>query len=136
MLPFFYTFYRFGRGIWSAFKDPEFQVLLALTAIVLATGTLFYHENEGWTLLDSLYFSVVTLTTVGYGDLSPNNPAGKIFTMVYLIVGIGILFGFINTIAHYAVEDGKENGVFLPKRFRFRRTRTDDNAEAIAKIEA
>src|SRR5262249_36133807 len=111
---FFYTFYRFGRGIWNAFKDPEFEVLLVLTAIVLSTGTLFYHETEGWGVLDSLYFSVVSLTTVGYGDMSPHTDAGKIFTIAYLFVGIGILFGFINTIAHYAVEDSKANG-FLPK---------------------
>ena len=118
MLPFFYTFYRFGRGIWSAFKDPEFQVLLVLTAIVLGTGTLFYHEVQGWSLLNSLYFSVVTLTTVGYGDLYPTTDVSKIFTMIYLIIGIGILFGFINTIAHYAVEDSKAYG-FFPKRLEF-----------------
>lgn len=128
MIPFFYTFYRFGRGVWNAFKDPEFQVLLVLTGIVLACGTLFYHENQGWTLLDSLYFSVVTLTTVGYGDMYPTNDVSKIFTMIYLIVGIGILFGFINTIAHYAVEDSKRHG-FLPKGIRFGFGRHNDDED-------
>ncbi|HUO50170.1 MAG TPA: potassium channel family protein [Candidatus Paceibacterota bacterium] len=129
MLPFFYAFYRLGRGVLGAFKDPEFEVLLTLTAVVLATGTIFYHDVEGWTYLDSLYFSVVTLTTVGYGDLSPHSTVSKIFTMVYLLVGIGILFGFINTVAHYAIEDSRKNGVLIPKRnvFSFRRREVEPN---------
>lgn len=129
MLPFFYAFYRLGRGVWGAFKDPEFEVLLTLTAVVLATGTIFYHDVEGWTYLDSLYFSVVTLTTVGYGDLFPHTAVSKIFTMVYLIVGIGILFGFINTVAHYAIEDSRKNGILISKRnvFGFRRRKAEHN---------
>ena len=43
---------------------------------------------EGWNLLDSLYFSVVTLTTIGYGDLSPSTAASKIFTIFYIFVGL------------------------------------------------
>ncbi|MBI3033505.1 two pore domain potassium channel family protein [Candidatus Woesearchaeota archaeon] len=89
------------RKIRDLFKDHEFGVLGILVIITLLIGTIFYNHTEGWRYLDALYFSVITLTTVGYGDIYPTTDAGKIFTMVYLIVGVGIIFGFINFIAHH-----------------------------------
>jgi voltage-gated potassium channel len=47
---------------------------------LLLTGTLFYWHFEDWTVIEALYFSVVTLTTVGYGDFSPTTPGTQIFT--------------------------------------------------------
>ena len=54
--------------------------------------------------MDSLYFSVITLTTMGYGDFSPSTRAGKIFTMFYIFVGIGIISGFVNAVAERSME--------------------------------
>ena len=50
-------------------------------------------------VLDSLYFSVTTLTTVGYGDFFPKTDAGKMFTIFYILAGVGILLGFVNAVA-------------------------------------
>ena len=109
MLPFLYTFYRFGRSVKSALEDPEFEVLFTLLAILLLLGTFFYHGVEGWDYVDSIYFSVVTLTTVGYGDLAPHTDAGKLFTILYLLIGIGVLLGFVNTVAHHALQEGRDS---------------------------
>jgi voltage-gated potassium channel Kch len=46
-------------------------------------------------VLDALYFTIITLTTVGYGDLAPQTDPGKIFTMVYIFVGLSLISGFI-----------------------------------------
>jgi len=121
MLPFFYMFYRFGRSIWSALKDPEFEALFTLVAILLISGMFFYHSIEGWSYLNSLYFSVTTLTTVGYGDFSPHTDAGKIFTMIYLFIGIGILLSFLNVVAQQTVIENK-NGKLLSERLGLRST--------------
>ena len=107
MLSLLYTLYRFGRGLWGALKDPEFEALFTLVVIVLALGTTFYHLEEGWSWLDSLYFSVITLTTVGYGDMTVQTAGGKIFTIVYLFFGIGILLAFINAVAHHALIESR-----------------------------
>jgi len=50
-------------------------------------------------LLDSFYFTVVTLATVGYGDLSPTTPASKIFTVIYIFLGVSIFVTFVGMLA-------------------------------------
>ncbi|MGB7873685.1 MAG: potassium channel family protein [Anaerolineales bacterium] len=99
MPAFLILFFRFLRSLWSGLKDPEFRSLFYWVAGFLALGTWFYARVEGWSILDSLYFSVITLTTVGYGDFSPQTPTGKIFTMIYILVGLGLISGFVYLLA-------------------------------------
>lgn len=134
MLTFFYTLYRFWRGLRAGFHDPEFQALFTLAAIMLGVGTITYHATEGWSWLDSLYFSVTTLTTLGIGDLYPHTVGGKIFTMIYLVIGIGILLGFISALAEHAVRDTRENPTLIQRAAsysgRFLRRRREPSADA------
>jgi len=104
VVPFVTVLVRFVRAVASSWRDPEFRGLFTLVVVTLLTGTLFYKQAEGWSFLDSLYFSVVTLTTVGYGDLSPATTAGKVFTIVYIFVGLGIVLGFVNAVAERSLE--------------------------------
>jgi voltage-gated potassium channel len=52
-----------------------------------------YSTVEGWSVVDAFYFSVTTLTTVGLGDLAPTTTMGKLFTVVYIFAGLGIILG-------------------------------------------
>ena len=99
MIAFLLTLARFFRAVWCGLKDPEFRGLLALAGAMLLSGTLFYRSVEGWSVLDSAYFSVATLTTVGYGDLAPSTPGSKVFTIVYILVGVGVLVAFVGRLA-------------------------------------
>jgi len=87
------------RAIWVLRRDPQFVSLALLAAVAIASGTGFYTLVEGLRVVDAFYFSVVTLTTVGYGDFAPKTDAGKLFTAVYVLVGIGILLTFVTTVA-------------------------------------
>lgn len=89
------------RTLISFLKDKEYQDLLLTTAIIITFGSICFHYLEGWTWIDSIYFSVITLTTVGYGDFSPQTDAGKIFTIFYIFIGIGIILSFINTVYNH-----------------------------------
>ncbi len=115
MIGFFYTFYRLLRGMGAALRNPEFEVLLFLAGVTLAAGTVFYHNVEQWGWLDSLYFSVTTLATVGFGDLTPHTSLGKIFTIAYIFVGVGVLLGFLTEIGKHTIAQSKDGGL-LPWR--------------------
>jgi len=73
-----------------------FRTLIITVAVVLATGTIFYHHVENWSWLDSYYFCVVTLSTIGYGDLTPKTALGKLFTTFYIFIGVAIITTFIS----------------------------------------
>lgn len=63
--------------------------------LMLLSGSIFYTTVEGWHWIDSLYFCVVTLATIGYGDLAPKTVFGKVFTMIYIFGGLGLFIALI-----------------------------------------
>ncbi len=99
---------RITRGIGVAFKDGRVKGILAFTVGMILWASVFYHFVEGWSWLDSIYFSVVTISTVGFGDFSPETAAGKIFTMVYIIVGLGIFVTAATTVADTILSQDDE----------------------------
>lgn len=92
------TLLSFGRGFWQSLRDPEFRAMVVTLGALLLSGTVFYGTAEGWSVVDSLYFCVMTLSTVGYGDLHPTTVASKIFTMVYIFAGAGVFVAFISKV--------------------------------------
>ena len=89
------------RTTISFLKDEEYRDLLLTTLFIIALGSVSYRYLEGWSWIDSIYFSVITLTTIGYGDLSPQTDGGKVFTLFYIVLGIGIILSFVNTVYHH-----------------------------------
>src|SRR5215510_12094573 len=73
-------------------------VLIAVFAAI-AIGTVAFHLLEGWSILDSLYVTVQTLTTVGFGDLTPRSTVGRAFATVFMLVGVGtVLYALTSTV--------------------------------------
>lgn len=81
----------------------NFRLLGLATVAVLAIGAVFMHIVEKLSWVNSIYFSVVSLTTVGYGDIVPTTDAGKIFVCFYLLAGIGIIATFASNLIKNAV---------------------------------
>ena len=76
-------------------RDPRGRSILLWASAQILVGTLVFRWLEGWSVIDSAYFSVITLATVGFGDLHPTTDAAKIFTIFYVLFGLGILAAFI-----------------------------------------
>lgn len=93
-------FYRPIRSLFllDVLRDRNSRPVLTWALLTLLLGTLVYHWIEGWTLLDSLYFSVISLATIGYGDFVPTTDFGKVFTIIYVINGIVILLALFDRI--------------------------------------
>jgi len=85
-------------GVQRASQLYSTQILAGVVIVVLGIGTVVYRSLEDWSWIDSLYFSIVTLTTVGYGDLAPSTDASKLFTVMYLAVGVSLLGATFNEI--------------------------------------
>jgi len=78
--------------------------IAALIAAVLLFGTWGYHIVEGWSFFDSLYMTVITLATVGYGETNPLTHAGRIFTIFLIMGGIGAMTYAFSAITSIIVE--------------------------------
>ncbi|HEX5067880.1 MAG TPA: potassium channel family protein, partial [Myxococcota bacterium] len=75
-------------------RSPQRRLVGALIALAVLTvlGTAGYMQIEGADFTDALYFTVITLTTVGYGETIPLSPAGRWYTMALLVIGVGLAF--------------------------------------------
>ncbi len=98
----------FFKAILNFLADKQYRDLLITSVIILAFGTFVYRYLEGWGYIDSLYFSVITLTTVGYGDFSPQTTGGKIFTIFYIFIGLGMILSFLQTLFDHFEKERKE----------------------------
>ena len=56
----------------------------------ISIGTILFKRLESWTWIESFYFSTITITTVGYGDLVPTSDASRLFTAIYVLIGVSI----------------------------------------------
>jgi voltage-gated potassium channel len=81
-----------------------FSILLGVLAAIIGLGTMFFRFVEGWSWLDAYFFTVVTLSTVGYGNLVPATALGKIGTTVLIFVGLGVFALAIQQLGHVTLR--------------------------------
>jgi len=91
--------------------DPRrrFLRVVYLLVIIIAVGIIGYMTIEGWSFLDSLYMTIITLSTVGYAEVHQLSSAGRIFTIVLIIGGVGSVFYILSTIVQYFFEGQLSN---------------------------
>ena len=104
---------QFQRTLFlDLFFDPRTRPIFIYAALIIGIGAAVYHWLEGWSWLDSFYFVVVTLTTIGYGDLSPTTPLSKLITIFYGLNGVILLlllFDVVRTLRGWDIRrDDKE----------------------------
>jgi uncharacterized membrane protein len=90
------TIYFGLRDVW---RDARVRGLLVFAFSMIALATVTFWLLEGWPLLDAAFFAVVTISTVGYGELVPQTVLGKLFAMFYILVGLGVFVAAATAIA-------------------------------------
>jgi voltage-gated potassium channel len=82
----------------------RFFIALVGITLLIAGGTLGYMLIEGMSLIDGLYMTVITITTVGYEEVQPLGTTGRVFTMVLILTGVGTAFYLFAAITELVVE--------------------------------
>ena len=82
----------------------KFLIAVIIFLVFLLGGIFAYSFIEGWGYIDSAYFIIITVTTIGYGDLVPLTNIGKIFTMFFSFFGIAMAFYFFTLFAKYIYQ--------------------------------
>ncbi len=100
---FFRPFYRFS--LLDLFVDKEAQPVLIYAALLIAAGAVLFHWIEKWGWLDSVYFTVVTITTIGFGDFFSQTKLGKIVTIFYGLNGVALLLMLFDHIRRIRVRE-------------------------------
>lgn len=95
-----------------------------LIMIALFGGATFYSYVENLRYIDALYLSAATMTTVGYGDITPKTDVGKLFTILYVFFGVGIALYGLSLMASHFVEVREEFWLEKIKGIRIRHPRT------------
>ena len=110
MLPLLLAAKGLAHALAAVWRDPETRALPLVAGALVLTGSLFYWRFEDWTYIEALYFSIVTLTTVGYGDFSPTSAGTQIFTIVYILTGFGVLVALLTSVAQQYLMQKAEGG--------------------------
>ena len=92
------------RDIEHEYRTVHRQYIftLLMAAALICSGAAAYHQLLHLSWVNAFYFCTVTLATVGYGDIVPKTDASKIFTIFYILVGIGIIAAFASLLVRDA----------------------------------
>ncbi len=78
---------------------------LIAVVVAMVTFTILFEAIEGWSFSDALYMTVITLTTVGYGEVRPLDEGGRVVAMAAAVVGTALLFGGVGIMAEVVLAE-------------------------------
>ena len=87
----------------SAWDHHRYRILASGAVTMILFAAVVYHLLEDWSWVDSLYFSTVAVTTVGFGDLAPSTDVSKLFTVVYILAGVSVITTYLHMRLQYRV---------------------------------
>ncbi len=79
-------------------------IVVLLAVFLVAGGTVGYMIIEEWPILDSVYMTMITLSTIGYGEVNPVSQPGRIFTLILIVLGVGFFLYVIGNVVQFLVE--------------------------------
>ncbi len=93
-------------AVSAALTPAHVRIWLGIVIGATVIGTAGYMVlDPEWQLLDALYMTVITLTTVGFREVQPLTEAGRVWTMILAVTGVGLIFGSVGIVAEYLVVE-------------------------------
>ena len=105
MLTLLLLFRRLFAVIRAAWADRTFRGASISLVTLVTLATIFYRSVEGWSVIDSVYFTVVTGLTIGYGDFVPQYSISKVFTIFYALLAVGLFVTLATSLAKASLEE-------------------------------
>jgi membrane-bound ClpP family serine protease len=78
--------------------------IIIIGIILILVGGIFYHFVEGWSFIDSLYFATISLTSRGFSQLHPTKTISLLFTILYLLFGVGFILASMSALIGYYIN--------------------------------
>lgn len=122
---FAYVF-RFTNRLKVFLNTNGFKYVLAITACFICAGGIAIHYAEGMSFSDGMWWAFVTATTVGYGDISPATPLGRLVAMILMLVGIGLIGSLTSTITSFFLNIHKQQENFSEETISGIKNKLDD----------
>lgn len=123
----YYTLRSIERFLFlDLLKDKAARPIVMYAGSVMVLCSLLYHWLEGWSLLDAVYFVVVSFTTIGYGDLSPTQPITKVITIFLAFNGVAVLLMLFNEIQRIRLEQIEDDARHRREMLEERQRRKQD----------
>jgi voltage-gated potassium channel len=85
-------------------RTAQPTIVVLFSVLLIALGTAGYMLIEDWNMLDALYMTVITVSTIGYGEVHAVSPQGRIFTLVLIVLGVGFFLYVIGNVVQFLVE--------------------------------
>ena len=89
---------------------PKLRFLAVIVGIFILLGVALFTTLEDWSIIDAFYFTVATITTVGFGDLTPTHPASRVIASLFMLLTVPLLLvsvGLVTEVVHDNIRGGK-----------------------------
>ena len=132
---------EYFKIVGSFLKDTRLDEILSILIIIIVGSTisLYLADPSMSNLFDGLWFVVVSITTVGYGDITPSSVSGKIISLILLIVGVFIFSAITGAISTYFMDNMLKEGSYhiieLKEKVNFQDMKIDEMTRQLSKNE-
>ena len=110
---YIWTFLKLILYTWNGiYNKYTIFIKFILFIVYFIIGTVFYSQAEGWTVLNTVYYIVTSITTIGLGDFHPTTIMTQLFTMPYMVIGCTVMFNFFITFTKTYVKDCQDEIIF------------------------
>lgn len=126
------------RSLWQYWimirKQFTFLKSVIMIFLFFISNCIFFAHFEDWSILEAVYFSVVTITTTGYGDLKPTSDESRLYTIFVIVFGVVLIFSTIQDFGNHIINYALRLSEWIYNEFQLRMLKEEERLTYIAKM--